>query len=229
MGSEPDALCWRRMSRAIRSARSRAKELNARRYKKGQLVELHLEPRTHNFDQAIVERSTAQVLEHIRVGFQRLPRAHVNTVLHLDDISFWAMLVRQAQNVGPRPFALISVRDFPDIYRKIRSIQGRDTDALRFQLRDPGGRKAAAGYRFSVNEVDVYSWNIPQRSVTVASQEILTSLEFRNVPDTDVPFKATFVAAEGPQSETLKIQWAPRSNWATSKIIEVHAAATEGK
>jgi len=196
---------------------------------KGQLVELPIEPKQTSFDRMIAEQVGMLLAQSIWGGFFQQPRRRVDTGVSITSLSFWAQVVRHARTVGPGAFVLMSMADVTSVYQERLSSGARSHKALVFERRDPDGSKAHKGYRFSVNDVDVYAVDIQPRTVFIASELQLTSFELGPVPGAAVPFTATFIPQGEPHGEALRIEWAARTTWADTAIFELQARAAKAE
>jgi hypothetical protein len=195
---------------------------------KGQLIDQPLEPRVASFDSAIAQQVSGLVLQSIWIEFLGRPKVTIDAGVPITTLSFWSQVVRHANAVGPVPFVLLSADDFPSVFQELIGIRGRNTGALSFQRLDPDGSKARKGYRFSVDNLDVYVLGLRPRTVYIASKHQLASLELHLVPSSNTSFAASFVPQGQPNGEALQVQWAPRIVWADTPIVALLAAPAEG-
>jgi hypothetical protein len=194
---------------------------------KGQLVELPLEPKVSGFDSAIAQQVNTLLMRSIWHHFFGRPRKQINAGVSITSLSFWVQAVRHAEGVGSRPFALLSAGDITAVFQELLGSRAQDTGALTFQRRNPERSKSDKGYRFSVDDMDVYVVDIQPGTIFIASEQKLASLELRLVPGSTAQFTVGFVPSGDPHGEALKIQWAARVVWANTPVIELQAATAK--
>jgi hypothetical protein len=192
---------------------------------KGQLIELPLEPKVSGFDSAIAQQVSTFLIQSIWHRFFHRPRKCIDAGVTISSLSFWAQAVRHSKDVGAQPFALLSIRDMTAVFQELLGSGAQDTGALNFQRRDPDRSQSHKGYRFSVDNMDVYVVDIPAGTIFISSEQQLVSFELLLVPGSTTQFAASFVPQGEPHGEALKIQWASRIVWAETAVIELRAAA----